>query len=516
LLTNTAAQFILFLWFTKALSVLEWEAGILNHPSRIIGYLQWTIPILILEPSLNNETRNGLVSLGASFYWASAMLSLSGLSGFSLSSTYPMPFISLAVCCVTSVIIALAFLNPKARQLQIPMAIAAMVFILLAFILLLIHVLGDLAIPSPLALIIEVLNGIAFAILLLRWSLHFTLTDINDSIMVVVTTLYLSIALYMVSVSLPQPLTTALYCLLPLFSCACSLLIKDYEPKTTATRTATKHQYFSFWIVRLLYGLGIGLLVGLTNYHLVETVLNANSAYIGGIIGVSLLVAFSIARILEIKLRFEFYWLPAVPCIAMALLLLSAVFNLQESIVSLCIASTWLCFMTLSSVQIANFKERFAMSAIAIATYEKAVVLGAWAAGMLAGVWLDGWLSRIGITYPVIVGLFAGIILVATIVALSRYSHMLSAFDASKTSQQKLTISISDSCRIFAQKHNLTAREEEIVKLLYQGRSGPYIAQELVISEGTFKSHCYRIYQKLGIHKNQELIDLINIEHTEC
>jgi hypothetical protein len=46
--------------------------------------------------------------------------------------------------------------------------------------------------------------------------------------------------------------------------------------------------------------------------------------------------------------------------------------------------------------------------------------------------------------------------------------------------------------------------------LIMRRQSGPYITGELVISEGTFKTHCHHIYRKLGIHKNQELLNLVS------
>jgi DNA-binding NarL/FixJ family response regulator len=45
----------------------------------------------------------------------------------------------------------------------------------------------------------------------------------------------------------------------------------------------------------------------------------------------------------------------------------------------------------------------------------------------------------------------------------------------------------------------LTPRELEVVRLLTQGKSNPQIAQELVISRLTVKTHVERIIRKLGV-----------------
>lgn len=63
--------------------------------------------------------------------------------------------------------------------------------------------------------------------------------------------------------------------------------------------------------------------------------------------------------------------------------------------------------------------------------------------------------------------------------------------------------------KAIAQEHGLTKRETEILELLAQGRSMPYIQQELVLAEGTVRTHVNRIYKKLDVHSRQELIDLL-------
>ena len=53
-------------------------------------------------------------------------------------------------------------------------------------------------------------------------------------------------------------------------------------------------------------------------------------------------------------------------------------------------------------------------------------------------------------------------------------------------------------------------RETEILAMLARGRSAPFIAQELVISPNTVKTHVKHIYAKLGAHSQQEIIDLVD------
>lgn len=61
----------------------------------------------------------------------------------------------------------------------------------------------------------------------------------------------------------------------------------------------------------------------------------------------------------------------------------------------------------------------------------------------------------------------------------------------------------------FSQEFGLSPREQEVLVLLAQGFSAPFIADKLFISNGTVKTHTKRIYQKLGVSKRDELIDLL-------
>ncbi len=64
-------------------------------------------------------------------------------------------------------------------------------------------------------------------------------------------------------------------------------------------------------------------------------------------------------------------------------------------------------------------------------------------------------------------------------------------------------------CAALASRYFLTSREAEVVELIASGCSAPRIAEMLVISENTVKTHSKRIYAKLGIHKRKELMQLL-------
>lgn len=66
-------------------------------------------------------------------------------------------------------------------------------------------------------------------------------------------------------------------------------------------------------------------------------------------------------------------------------------------------------------------------------------------------------------------------------------------------------------CSNIACDHGLSARETDILVLLCRGRSTPYIAETLYLSENTVKTYRHRVYQKLGVHNKQELLDMMGV-----
>lgn len=69
---------------------------------------------------------------------------------------------------------------------------------------------------------------------------------------------------------------------------------------------------------------------------------------------------------------------------------------------------------------------------------------------------------------------------------------------------------LSKQAEALRQHYRLTAREAEVMELIARGHTVARIAEDLVVSENTIRTHSKRIYTKLAIHKRQELLDLID------
>ena len=68
---------------------------------------------------------------------------------------------------------------------------------------------------------------------------------------------------------------------------------------------------------------------------------------------------------------------------------------------------------------------------------------------------------------------------------------------------------LSKQAALVRRVYRLSARETEVMELIARGNTVARIAEQLIVSENTIRTHSKRIYTKLNIHKRQELLELI-------
>lgn len=64
---------------------------------------------------------------------------------------------------------------------------------------------------------------------------------------------------------------------------------------------------------------------------------------------------------------------------------------------------------------------------------------------------------------------------------------------------------IEDVLPFFAQRHDLSSREQEIVRYIIDGKTNDQIARELQVSVGTVKTHTHHIFKKTSVSNRKEL-----------
>lgn len=71
---------------------------------------------------------------------------------------------------------------------------------------------------------------------------------------------------------------------------------------------------------------------------------------------------------------------------------------------------------------------------------------------------------------------------------------------------------ITKRCGALGALYGLTLSETRILVQVGRGRSARYIADDMGISFNTVRTHIRHVYEKMGIHSKQELIDLIELD----
>jgi DNA-binding CsgD family transcriptional regulator len=97
------------------------------------------------------------------------------------------------------------------------------------------------------------------------------------------------------------------------------------------------------------------------------------------------------------------------------------------------------------------------------------------------------------------------------IIGLKQFSfqNTLAQIDPSEKTSTLSQQDLMRACEKVSIRCRLTQRETEVLELLARGRNSIVIERELIISRNTIKTHVRHIYEKLGCHNQQELIDVI-------
>lgn len=67
---------------------------------------------------------------------------------------------------------------------------------------------------------------------------------------------------------------------------------------------------------------------------------------------------------------------------------------------------------------------------------------------------------------------------------------------------------VAERCDAVSNQYHLSPREDEICRLMAQGKTNGEIERELFIASGTLKAHIQHIYVKCGVHSRKELLEM--------
>lgn len=182
----------------------------------------------------------------------------------------------------------------------------------------------------------------------------------------------------------------------------------------------------------------------------------------------------------------------------------------------------YFCFEIVSWVMLSDMSFRFDVPPFRAYGFGRCAVSG----GVLLGALLTSWLAG---NVELTAEFRFAVACLMTFAAIATYTFALTERDIARVHRRSMdryrkddsgrndataeapreALTLEDKVAIVAEEHGISGRALEVMLLLAQGRTATRIEQELYISRGTVNTYSHRLYQKLGVHSRQELLDLI-------
>lgn len=175
------------------------------------------------------------------------------------------------------------------------------------------------------------------------------------------------------------------------------------------------------------------------------------------------------------------------------------------------VAAVWISWIVLSSVQLSDLKERVGLNEVFLSFSEKAVVFAACLGGFVVTHLIYTQIEASAALYQQFVPTLC--VYAAMLVACFLLSNLIDKKQRQNLVAKALKLSDNQIKLVYegiAKEFRLTEREREVFALIANGHTRPHVCKELVISDGTAKTHIAHIYEKLDIHSREELYAIVD------
>lgn len=268
--------------------------------------------------------------------------------------------------------------------------------------------------------------------------------------------------------------------------------------RALSTQKATRAAMARFYSSRVVLGLAIGAVYGAATQAASAVPFSPVLVVVGLLACAALCVAF-------LRMGDDLYgFLPIMPLVLVGCLFAPYTRGGAAMVVPLAPTVLWLSWIFASSFQLSGLKETFGMSETLLSFSEKGALMVGWSVGLAMGPLVT---SAMGVETLGLVTAY-GAVLWATFASFRtvynrREDAFIAQLESERAEQDERTY--DEICRRFG----LTPREREVMVMLAQGYTRPHICRELSISDGTARAHAFHVYQKLGVHKKDDLLRLV-------
>ncbi|MCL2136194.1 MAG: helix-turn-helix transcriptional regulator [Coriobacteriia bacterium] len=389
--------------------------------------------------------------------------------------------------------------------------------------LLFVHAGGSFTYLSNTAIVIVGL--IIHAMLLFQWNVHFTLNKVIEVGLILWVASFASIILlflfYNSSFLLPLPAV----CALPLISSVSCwwIEIKDTANPVSENSLSAISEYdqLNFSTVgnprtirMLFFGfrLGLSILYGIASGTFSSFYAQPQTNMILALLIFTAAIAMSVALLVAYRSKISPIRFNIVLPFLIAFSMITVYLGSKPQVLSrVAIGIAWTVGHVFSLSQLPTYREMTKMDLLRFSYLEKASLLVPYAVSALLTssiVITNNVYQQYSEQVDLAVVYFMLMMVVVYGIALTR--HLLLYFP--KQHRLELTEAVEDEIdkvNTVANRYSLTKRESEVLFYLAKGYSRPYIEKKLFISKGTAKTHIFKIFQKIGVSSQDELIELV-------
>ena len=135
--------------------------------------------------------------------------------------------------------------------------------------------------------------------------------------------------------------------------------------------------------------------------------------------------------------------------------------------------------------------------------------------GAQTGLFVTGVAGTHGLLSRAVVALILGAVMLYTLFSIRDFGFDKTIASVEKDAPTPVVVEVqyedrvAARCQELACAHGLTERETDVFGLLARGNNTLRVQEDLAITKNTLKYHTRHIYEKLGVHSQQELIDLL-------
>ena len=175
-------------------------------------------------------------------------------------------------------------------------------------------------------------------------------------------------------------------------------------------------------------------------------------------------------------------------------------------VASICIAAAYITYELSVLLMLSSHARRTKRSRLVVFSFGHA----ASHLGMALGVFLGmGATAAGGLSSQAVQTTTAAVGLLVLVAAMFMFSDIDTPLVSSRDpgAAADATSRRAETCDKLATTYNLSPREREVLALLLEGRNLPAIQEILCLSESTVKTHKRHVYEKIGVHSQQELLD---------